>query len=94
MLMSFDSGAPIQKYRYSLPHWSQDDNTYFYHTPVVRFSSSFPFGWKPNPRSCWKHAGPIADRGLQRLMSSASVLSHDRPIRLEAKSTVMLEACS
>jgi REP element-mobilizing transposase RayT len=29
MLMPFDSGAPIQKYRCSLPHWSQDDNTYF-----------------------------------------------------------------
>jgi hypothetical protein len=29
MLMPFDSGAPIQKYRCSLPHWSQDNNAYF-----------------------------------------------------------------
>ena len=46
-------GAPIRKYRCSLPHWSQDDNTYF-----------------------------ITFRLFQL------------PIRLEAKSTVMLEACS
>src|ERR1700704_520119 len=68
------------------------------------------FGWKPNPRSCWKHAGATADCDLKWMMPSTFCLlkkvnrlwQTKRPlrldsctpsIRLEAKSTVMLEAC-
>jgi hypothetical protein len=50
------------------------------------------FGWKPNPRSCWKHAGATADCDLKWMMPSAFCLwkkvdrlwQMRRPLRLES----------
>ena len=60
MPMLFDSGAPIQKYRCSLPHWSQDDNANFITFPLF---DSLPASHSAGSQ-IHGHAGSMQQVGL------------------------------
>ena len=83
---AFDSYAPVRIYRRNLPHWRQDNATYFV---TFRLADSIPrqvlLGWQEEDRIWLKANGILGDLSIPRWRSAYESLPEKRKAEFERR---------